>query len=328
MHLKLSPARTQHVRTGLTRPAARARAWAGLGKADSAAIYGVPFLVGLSVVPVGTWTERTVLAVTLALLGTIGLFTACVTLDDVRGYRDGSDAANYGSRDDHRGTRRKPLVSGLISPSQARTFAYAAWVAGGLLWCASVATAPVRPVGAVALAIGLIVFTPQYSWGLRLSHRGLGETLMAYFSVALVITLPLLVGGELSLGLVSQALLTAVWHITVSSYANTADAQGDREVRRHTLATVLGPRRNLGYLALLTTTDPAATTAVALCSPLPWWTVLVLAPVLCARMRQAWRFFSGNSGPLTANTAFWRLYCLGGCALAAANMTTPALPPR
>lgn len=308
---------TRHPAQALS-PGDRWRTWVRLSKVDSVAIYGVPLLVGLSVVPPAAWGPRAVCCLALALVGTVGVFTATVVLDDVRGYRDGSDAANYRRAGDLRGAQRKPLVSGLISPGRALVLARVAWAAGGSLWCAAVGLAPVGSAAVWALAAGLVLFAPQYSWGLRLSYRCLGEALMAYFSLALVVLPPLGLGGEWDARLLSQAALVALWHVQVSSYANTGDVPGDRDIGRRSLATLLGPRGNHRYLLALATIAPVCAAAVVAVSPVPWWSGAFLLPVVCAGLGQARRYHRTGDAPV-ANKQSWKLYRVGGLALAAGN---------
>lgn len=303
------------------------RAWAGLLKVDSLSIFAAPVAVGLSAVPRAAWAAPGSVPLAGAELAAAAcLFVATVVLDDLHGHRDGSDAANYGGPHDFRDPTRKPLLSGLISPRQAARCAYTAWLAGALLWCGVLAAAACRPVAVVALLAALTCCAPQYSWGLRLSYHGWGEALLVYFSVALVLA-PAWLGGAPdacrmpSANLLAQAFLVGVWHVTLSSYANSADVVGDRAGGRATAATALGPRGNRGYLAALATSDLLLTLTVIGTSPAPWWSAAVLTPLAAVRTAAA-RSYRTTRDARAAHRHFWHLYRLGWPVLAVLNIST------
>ncbi|GAA3167547.1 MULTISPECIES: UbiA family prenyltransferase [Streptomyces] len=301
-------------------------AYVRLAKADSLDLFLLPILVGWSALPAGhRLAAGSVLVVALITLGTAGVFAAAVALDDVRGHRDGSDAANYGAAHGLRELSRKPLLGGELTGPQALRFAYAAWGAGVFLWCLAVAAAAQRPGWVVLLVVVLLAAAPQYSWGLRLSHRGMGETLMAYFSVVLpVAVLTLAAGGRPTSVPLLQALLVGVWHVLIDGFANTADVFGDRAVGRRTFATWASPARNRAFLAALITAELLLTAAVIGLSPAPGWFAVALLPVVVLRFRQVHEY--GRSGDAAAaSRRCWHIHRLGAWALTVANCAATTL---
>lgn len=176
------------------------------------------------------------------------LFMVAVTgvLDDVQGLRDGSDLANYTASDvtGLRPITRKPLLLGWVNEHQAlmyaRNCAVAALLVVGLMWFGAGATPTWVLVGYGAeMFIGF-----QYSWGLRLSYRGLQELTLAFIVAGTMVWVGGLVTGELSALVLAEALTFALWFVEVSIHSNACDVPGDSSVNRRTMAVLLGEQRH------------------------------------------------------------------------------------
>ncbi|MEV5987736.1 UbiA family prenyltransferase [Streptomyces sp. NPDC052051] len=220
------------------------------------------------------------------LLGEVCLVGAAVAFDDVAGYRDGSDAANYGADAPVRRLARKPLLAGTLTEADALRFAWGALVGGGLCWAVALVAAPHRPLWAVLGVVGAGLVVPQYSWGLRLGHRGVQEVFLAAVGWAFVLPLHGLLTGEATGPAVVEAFLFGLGPLLFGVYSNTNDIAGDRAVGRPTLACLLSPRGNTAFIGALSVLETAVVGAAALLGAVPWWFPLVLLPVTAARVGQ------------------------------------------
>ncbi|TWV58291.1 1,4-dihydroxy-2-naphthoate prenyltransferase [Streptomyces misionensis] len=280
------PARAIALRPGRhtrVRLAAYARL-AKLGMVD----YYLSLLVVVSLIPLrgtafdaASWTASAAF-----LLGEVCLVSAAVAFDDVTGYRDGSDAANYGTDPLVRRLARKPLLAGVLTERDALRFARAALAAGALLWAAALALAPHRPMWAVLGVVLAAFLVPQYSWGLRLGYHGLQEAFLAGVGWAFVLPLyGLLTGAATGLAAV-EAFLFGLGPLLFGVYSNTNDIAGDRAVGRPTAACLLSRRGNTVFIAALSALETAVIVAAALLGAAPWWFPLALLPVTAARAAQ------------------------------------------
>lgn len=181
--------------------------------------------------------------------------TACA-IDDVTGFRDGSDAENYRANALLAAPAKllpKPLLTGLLTERQAIRFA----VAAALVTVASVLGAviaidwdipPLAPL-AYLLVVGCAF---QYSWGFRLSYRPGGLELVIFVVNAATLLLPYWSAAHTVSGLVAiMSVLVGAWFLLVVSYGNAADREGDMAVGRRTLAVVVSPRLYRAYLLSL-----------------------------------------------------------------------------
>lgn len=287
-----------------------------LTKVASTGSYALPLAVGLSYLPPRAWSSASAVA---SLLGAGTLFVAAMVLDDVQGWRDGTDAANYQRPGYHRDLANKPLLSGLVTERQALGLGLGAWAASGLLWGAAVVLAPAPDSGAMALLVVLVLLVPQYSWGLRLSYRYGGEALLAYFGAVLAAAPPLLAGAQPTARLVGQAVLVGLWYVTLNSYCYTGDVEGDRMAGRATLAVRLGPDGNRGYLTVLAVGDLALSCALMAVTGECLWYAPVLAVGLVPRAVVAWRF-RRTADARAAFARYWPLFHLGCGTLVLANV--------
>ncbi|MFH8336847.1 UbiA family prenyltransferase [Streptomyces sp. AM6-12] len=220
------------------------------------------------------------------LLGELCLVGAAVAYDDITGYRDGSDAANYGTDAAVRRLARKPLLAGALTEADALRFARAALAAGVLCWTAVLALAPHRPLWAVLAVAAAGLLVPQYSWGLRLGYHGLQEVFLAAVGWAFVLPLYGLLTGRATAFAAVEAFLFGLGPLLFGVYSNMNDIAGDRAVGRPTAACLLSRRGNTVFIAALSALETAVIATAAVLGIAPWWFPLVLLPVTAARTAQ------------------------------------------
>ncbi|MFD3924260.1 UbiA family prenyltransferase [Streptomyces sp. NPDC058595] len=243
-----------------------------------------------------TWTT-----LLLFLLGEIGVISAVMALDDVNGIKDGSDRANYLGTGGTplRPLERKPLLTGALTVPQATRFGYLSLLWGTVFWTASAVAAPERPMWALVVT-GLVLFAGfQYSWGLKLSYRGLGEVLIMGCPLVIVVAPYGFVTGHLPALVLVQAVLFGLWQILVSCYSNTKDISGDAAVGRSTVAVHTSARGNLVFIGALSAVDLLLTVGASAVGWAPWWFFAALLPEMALRLRQ-FTFFSRNGDALLA----------------------------
>jgi 1,4-dihydroxy-2-naphthoate octaprenyltransferase len=310
--------------TGLPPGPAEARAASGRGRPGRRLRWQAYFRMGRTIryenwlgtplwwtaLAAATATSRTTLAVIpLTLLTYMALVATGGTLDDVQGWRDGSDMINY-RRSDPTGLRpltRKPLLLGWVTEAQAIRYAagmaavtlmalVAAWViAGGrpLWWL---------PAYGLLLAAG-----SQYSFGLKLSYIGLQEPLFWTVKVGSVVFPFVLVTGSFSPKIMFLGVLFGLWFVQVLMCSNAHDVAGDGQAGRRTTAVMVS---ELGYRRVLTAVFclswAVAVTAVVGGWLSPWY-VLALAPTAALHARQ-WDLITRRRSPLHARAiGFWAL---------------------
>ena len=221
--------------------AARARAYLRLAKLDIVDYY-LALPVAWTLLPAASRLgARTLLTLGIFLLGEVLVIVSAVAFDDVTGYRDGSDAVNYGSDARRRRLARKPLLAGALSAAEAVRFAWLTAAAGTVLWVLAALLAPHRPPWALIAAAVCLLASVQYSWGLRISYHGWQEVFLLGFGAGMVLVPYGLVTGRITAAAVLQALLFGYGPMLFGLYSNTHDAVGDAGVRRRTAAAVLTP---------------------------------------------------------------------------------------
>lgn len=264
-------------------PSATLAAYARLGKLDIYDYYlGLP-LVWTLLAPSARWEAGTLGLLLLVLLAEGAVVAAMVGFDDITGYRDGSDAANYGSDAARRRLARKPLVAGTLSEAQALRFAWTATAVGTALWAAVVAVAPHRPPWAVALAAVCVFASVQYSWGLKISYRGFQEIFLIGLGVGWVLAPYGLLTGEVTGAAAVQAVVFGAGPMLFGLYSNTNDVDGDRAAGRITVATVMPAGVHAAFVAVMTVAQVLLIVGAVVTGVLSWWFVAVLLPVLGLR---------------------------------------------
>ncbi|MEW2620538.1 UbiA family prenyltransferase [Streptomyces sp. NPDC048106] len=265
----------------------RLRAYARLGKLDVYDYYlGILLALTAALFPLGDFTVRAALVLALFLAGEIAVLMAMVALDDVTGFRDGSDLANYGPDNPLRSKARKPLVAGVLTASQALRFAWTCAAAGALLWTAAVVLAPHRPLWALVAAGALFVVSLQYSYGLKISYHGFQEAFLVALGAVLVIVPYGLLTGESAGFLMVQAVLFGFGPLMFGVYSNTNDVEGDRAVGRPTVAALVSERGNAVFIGALSAAEFLIGALASLTGAAPWWFAPLMLPATALRTRQ------------------------------------------
>lgn len=277
---------TEHAIVGPTRATTKARAYVQLSK-----LYIFDYCLG----PLIAWTllpaatrlhAQTVLTLVVFTLGEVAIFAATVTFDDVTGYRDGSDAINYGRDAPARRLARKPLLTGALSVTEAVRFGWAATAVGVLLWAAAVALAPHRLTWAIVTAAVGLVLAVQYSWGLRFSYHALGEVVIIILWGIMVLVPYGLLSGVADGFVVVQTLLFGLGPVLYSVYSNTNDIAGDARIGRRTIATTLSSCGNAVYIGALSLAETLIIIGSAVIGVAPWWFPVMLLPTMALRIVQ------------------------------------------
>ncbi|NDZ81081.1 UbiA family prenyltransferase [Streptomyces sp. SID10853] len=269
------------------RPESKARSYARLGKLDVYDYYpGIAVALSAVLLPVSRLRSATVGTLALFLAGAVFVIVAMVALDDVTGYRDGSDAANYGPDNPLRNKLRKPLVAGTLTLREALTFGWATAVIGAVLWAAAVAAAPSRPTWTVVLIVITFVVAVQYSYGLKISYHGFQEMFIAGLGVALVMAPYGLAAGHYSGFLLVQGVLFGFGPLMFGVYSNTNDIPGDRAVGRPTVACLVSAKGNAVFIGALSAAEFLLGAVASATGVAPWWFVLLMLPATVLRTRQ------------------------------------------
>lgn len=269
------------------RPESRFRSYLRLGKLDVYDYYlGMLVVAAAVLLPPSAADPAALPVLALFLAGEVCTVVAMVALDDVTGYRDGSDVANYGPNDPLRKKLRKPLVAGTLTTSEALRFAWSTALAGALLWSAAIALAPHRPLWTVAVIVVTYVLALQYSYGLKLSYCGFQEAFLVALGMALVLGPYGLATGEFSGFLLVQSVLFGLGPLMFGVYSNTNDVEGDRAVGRPTVAALTTPRGNAWFIGALSAFEFLLGAVASATDVAPWWFVLLVLPATAMRARQ------------------------------------------
>ncbi|WP_414944512.1 UbiA family prenyltransferase [Amycolatopsis sp. cmx-11-32] len=269
----------------------RGKAYFRLAKLDIVDYYLGVAVVWTLLAPMSRFDPGVLLAIGVFLLGEVFVIAAMVALDDLTGYRDGSDITNYSPDDPQRKRYRKPLVAGTLGEAQVLRFAWVTAVIGAALWLTAIMLAPHRPAWTVLLIVVTYFFSLQYSWGVKLSYHGFQEFFIAALGWALVLAPYGLATGEFTGFALAQALLFGLGPLLFGVYSNTNDVDGDRRVGRPTVAALTSPRGNMFFVIAVSAAEFALIVAVpALGGPL--WFPFALLPTIGSRMRQVWLGFA------------------------------------
>lgn len=302
----------------------RLGAYARLGKLDVYDYYpAVAVALSALVPPAGRPVPGALTASALFLCGSVFVIMAMVALDDVTGYRDGSDIANYGPDDPLRNKRRKPLVSGELTVPQALAFARVTAAAGALLWTGATLAAPYRPLWTLGLLAALFVVSLQYSYGLRISYHGFQEAFICGLGVGMVMATYGLAAGRFSGFLLVQAVLFGFGPLMFGVYSNTNDIPGDRAVGRPTVAALTSPRGNALFVGALSAAEFLLGVSACATGLAPWWFVPLMLPVTALRTHQYLVGFR-TGDVMRARRIGFRAHRVGFVLLIAANLLAGA----
>lgn len=295
--------------------------YARLAKLDVFDYYlSLPIVLSAVVLPIGAFDP--------AALGTLGLFglgavlmtASLVAFDDLTGYRDGSDPANYRADPSLRRARRKPLVTGALTEREAVRFGWLTAFAGAAVFIATVATAPHAPQWTIWLIVANFVLGIQYSYGLKISYHGFQEAYIAALGWVMVLAPYGLITGRFDGFVLVQALLFGLGPLLFGVYSNTNDIAGDRSVGRPTVAALTTPRGNRRFVAALSVAEFLLGAAASATGVAPWWFVLLMLPVTVLRARQFGIGFGPRGDILRARAIGFTAHRVGAGLLVAANL--------
>ncbi|MEW2443725.1 UbiA family prenyltransferase [Micromonospora marina] len=296
---------------------------AGLARISKISVYLHFFpwaLAVLSLSPAALERPGAIPAMVLFLLASAGLVAATATVDDIVGYRNGSDAANYTRPGFRRDIRRKPLLSGAVTTRQAvvfavlaEAFAVATGIAGFAVLHWDV------PLSAVVVFALVAVLGPQYSGGLRFSyHLGGAELLLGVGTLGGLLFPYLAVEGRWTWHAVLQGALMGLWLVMLVSCSNVGDRDGDARVGRRTLPVVAAMSTvKLALVAYLISSVLVIGT-FALVTTEPWWVTAALAPATALHVAQI--RFAVHDRWQNARVAAFVAYDLGFVGLVAVDL--------
>lgn len=263
------------------------RSYTRLGKLDVYDYYlSTAVVLAAVLLPLSAFSARTAAVLVVFLLGQVFVIMAMVALDDLTGFRDGSDIANYGPDNPLRNKLRKPLVAGTLTEREAVRFAWLCAGGGALLWAAAIAVAPHRPLWAVLLIGALFVVSLQYSYGLKISYHGFQEAFLVWLGAVLVIGQYGLLTGEFSGFAMVQGVIFGFGPLMFGVYSNTNDVDGDRAVGRPTVAALVSVRGNAIFIGVLSAAEYLLSLTASVTGIAPWWFALVMLPSAALRAHQ------------------------------------------
>jgi 1,4-dihydroxy-2-naphthoate octaprenyltransferase len=263
-----------------------------------------------------TWAE-----LGLALITIAGGLWATVALDDLQGFRDGTDRANLERTvgPERRNAAFKPLVSGALREENVRRFAIACAITGAGALIAVYALAGGRPRWFFPVVVVLFAVALQYSSGLRLSYKGGQELVLAITAAAVVISPYVLVTGWLTADVGVEALMFGIWMAQVLVLGNIFDREGDRSTGRRTVAAMATARANVRFIVLLFGTG-WVTLAVAIgLGTIPLLSALLFLPMLLYQAKALTTAF-GSGLVLRGRGYAFTAFKFGVAALFVANL--------
>jgi 1,4-dihydroxy-2-naphthoate polyprenyltransferase len=256
----------------------------------------------------------------LFLVTMFAVQAAACAVDDVMGFRDGSDAENYRKNDllpQPRKLLPKPLLTGLLTEREGIAFAVAAALTATAAATGSLLVVDAPPASSAGYLI-VLVCAVQYSWGLKLSYRPFGLEFVIVLVNAATILLPYwwIAHRVTAIAIIMSAVVSA-WTLLVVSYGNAADKDGDETSGRRTFAVLVSPRTYRVFLVVLwlaSVTLNVLPFALGLLKPV---CVLCVVPLLTMQARQLyWGVIRGDAR--RAMKIGMRCYDLGGLGFAAA----------
>jgi 1,4-dihydroxy-2-naphthoate octaprenyltransferase len=295
--------------------------YARLAKLDVFDYYlSLPIVLSTVLVPIAAFDPAVLVTLGLFGLGAVLMTASLVAFDDLTGYRDGSDTANYQADPTLRRARRKPLVTGALTEREVVRFGWLTAFAGAAVFAIAVATAPHAPQWTIWLIVANFVVGIQYSYGLKISYHGFQEAYIAALGWVMVLAPYGLVTGRFDGFVLVQALLFGLGPLLFGVYSNTNDIAGDRSVGRPTVAALTTPRGNRRFVAALSLAEFLLGAAASATGVAPWWFVLLMLPVTVLRARQFGIGFGPRGDILHARAIGFTAHRLGAVLLVAANL--------
>ncbi len=230
---------------------------------------------------------RTLALLAVTLLAYMAAVASGGTLDDVQGFRDGSDVLNY-RRSDPTGLRpmtRKPLLLGWVTEAQALAYAGVMAVVTVVADGAAFLVSGRHLWWYLPLHLGLALLGTQYSYGLKLSYRGAQELVLLAGMIGTVVLPHALVTGGMHADALVLGVLFACWFVIVSSFSNVHDAEGDRHAERRTMAVLVSRTADGRFITAVFAGSVVAWVAAIALGWLSPWVALVLVPVAVIQLR-------------------------------------------
>jgi 1,4-dihydroxy-2-naphthoate octaprenyltransferase len=295
--------------------------YARLAKLDVFDYYlSLPIVLSTVLVPIDGFDPAILPTLGLFGLGAVLMTAALVAFDDLTGYRDGSDSANYHANPALRRARRKPLVTGALTEREVVRFGWLTALAGAAVFAVTVASAPHAPQWTLWLIAANFVIGIQYSYGLKISYHGFQEAYIAALGWVMVLAPYGLLTGRFDGFVLVQALLFGLGPLLFGVYSNTNDIAGDRSVGRPTVAALTTPRGNRRFIAALSLAEFLLGAAASATGVAPWWFVLLMLPVTVLRARQFGVGFGPRGDILRARAIGFTAHRVGAVLLVAANL--------
>jgi 1,4-dihydroxy-2-naphthoate octaprenyltransferase len=295
--------------------------YARLAKLDVFDYYlSLPIVLSAVLLPIDDFDPAMLVTLCLFGLGAVLMTAALVAFDDLTGYRDGSDTANYRANPTLRRARRKPLVTGALTEREVERFGWLTTLAGAAVFAAAVANAPHAPQWTIWLVVANFVVGVQYSYGLKISYHGFQEAYIAALGWVMVLAPYGLVTGRFDGFVLVQALLFGLGPLLFGVYSNTNDIAGDRSVGRPTVAALTTPRGNRRFIVALSVAEFLIGTVASATGVAPWWFVLLMLPVTVLRARQLGIGFGPHGDILHARAIGFTAHRVGAVLLVAANL--------
>ncbi len=276
------------------------------------------YFVGVSLLGQRAIADARSIAILLLILAAgIPVIAATCSLDDIVGVRDGVDQANH--LEGARWGVNKPILEGKLAEKQAFAFVYVLSAFCVVSLAGVLALAWPLPTWFLITLLAMMVFSLNYSYGLKLSYRGAGELVIFVGGAGTVLVPFVLIAKSLSYAMVLEALLIGAWHAQVVVFSNSKDAAGDRATGRMTIAARTSKRGNKIYIVLLFVCVWAVTAAGFALELLPITYAAVLAPVWALQIYQLVSGV-GRERWLVARLTGFRVLRLGIALLTLANV--------
>lgn len=195
-------------------------------------------------------TSKALLVVTLSAF--LAIVASASAFDDLVGFREGIDGANYRGQDDHalRPLTAKPLLGGTLTDAEAERFAWGSLGVALVLFVASWWLAGFEPLWYAAYLLVWLALL-QYSAGVKLSYIGAQELVLWAGPWGSVVFPYALATSSLSTEVVLAGALFGFWMVQVALFSNVQDREGDRAAGRRTWAVQLSPSRYRGLVVSL-----------------------------------------------------------------------------
>jgi 1,4-dihydroxy-2-naphthoate octaprenyltransferase len=221
-----------------------------------------------------------------ALIAAASLGAAGGSLDDLEGTRDNLDQNTYATGERMRSIRAKPLLLGELTERNAERFGHLTAAVGIAAAVAAVVVAPHPSLLVLGIAIVSGLAAVQYSYGLKLSYRGLGECLIAYCTAVTAVIPYALTFGRVDARITTVAILLGCWFMQIPVFSNMVDAEKDLQADRRTLANQLAPRTYARYIVGLFVFCWVVTAQGFSAGWVPPLLAIALSPVWVTQVRQ------------------------------------------